>query len=195
MPDLKMAPEDAKRDLHAAKVLDLETGEEQASYLNQGDPVDFALDLIELGKYYNNAIVAVERGTAAEAATGGTVILKLSEMAYPGQYKHKEWWKRGGEKKIIEQEGLPTNRRTRPVVLNKLKNFFEENPDLFWDINLLKQMQVFILNEKGIPAAATGSHDDAVLASAIAHFVRLVLLNYVDPLSFRSERYNQSAED
>ena len=194
MPDPKAEPDDAKRDFSAAKVLDLETGEEVASFMAQLNPVDFALDLIELGKYYNTATIVVERGTASEAAEGGTTILTLAEHAYPGIYKHKEWWKRNHEKRIIELEGLPTNKRTRPVILNKLKWIFEDDPSIFWDLRLLKQMQIFVRDEKGNPAAAVGGHDDMVLASGIAHFGRLVMLNYIDPLSFRTERYGQSVE-
>jgi len=199
MPDLQAEPDDAKRDASAAKVLDLETGEEVASYLDQCDAVSFALDLADLGKYYNNASIVVERGVASEAATGGTVILELAAAKYPNIYRHKEWWKRNktvtkANREIVELEGLPTNKRTRPVALNKLKSFFEENPDLFWDLRLLRQMQIFVRDERGIPAAAPGGHDDAVMASAIAHFARLILLNYMDPLSFRSERYSQTDE-
>jgi hypothetical protein len=197
MPDPKMEPDDAKRDASAAKVLDIETGEEVASYLAQVSTVDFALDLIGLGNYYNNAVIAVERGTGVEAAEGGTVILTLSEHAYSNIYRHKEWWKRdkASTKQIVEFEGLPTNKRTRPVILNKLKWAFEEDPELFWDVRLLRQMSVFVRDEKGRPAAALGSHDDLVLASGIAHFGRLVLLNYLDPLSFKSERYQEEEED
>lgn len=195
LADPKSDPDDSKRDCSAAKVLDLETGEEVASYLAQISTVDFALDLIDLGNYYNGAVIAVERGTAAEAAEGGTTILTLSEHAYPNIYKHKEWWKRDKQKTVIELEGFPTNKRTRPVALNKLKWTFEENPDLFWDLNLMKQMQIFVRDEKGRPAAALGGHDDAVMAAAIAHMTRLIVLNYIDPLSFKAQPYGQSEDE
>ena len=183
-------------DQSAAKVIDLETGEEVAAYLARLSTVDFALDLEHIGLYYNKAIIAVERGGGVEAAEGGTVILTLVNNSYPGIYKHKEWWRRNKKQKEEALfEGFPTNSKTRPIVLNRLKQFVDESPSLIHDIELLKQCLVFIRNEKGRPAAMVGKHDDMVMASAIAQTVRLILLGYIDPLSMAKEDYGDLDDD
>lgn len=183
-------------DYSAAKVIDEETGEEVAMYKAQLSPEDFALDLEELGRYYNNALIAVERGVGADAGgDGGTVLLTLSNQQYPNIYKHKEWFRRFQKTKVIQQEGLPMNGRTRPVAVNKMRFVLENNPELIWDIELIREAMVFVRDEKGRPTAAEGEHDDMFLASSIAQLVRMIVLGYWDPLLGKGQKYGESAVD
>lgn len=179
-------------DYSAAKVIDLDTGEHCASYVNRIPPVEFGIDLAELGRYYNNALIAVERGTGPDSGgEGGTVITTIiHDCQYGNVYKHREWMKRSHQaKKLIELEGMPMNGKTRPFALNRLKYFFESNPELVWDISLIRQMMQFTRNEKGRPEGAPGCHDDEVLAGAIAHYARMVALGYLNPEVVKRERY------
>ena len=170
-------------DYCAAVVLDLETGEEFGAYRARVTPYDFALDLDDLGRYFNNAVIAVER-----TGDGGTVILALQgECKYGAIYKHKEWWKR--ERKVIEFEGFPTTLKTRPVALNFLNQFILDSPELIWDEDFLNEALIFVRNEKGKPEAQAGGHDDRVSARWIAHAVRRSLLGWWDPVAAKSERY------
>jgi len=171
-------------DYCAAVVIDLETGEEYASYRAKVTPEDFAYDLADLGRYYNNAVIAPERNM-----DGGTVILVLKgECGYGNIYMHKDWHKRE-RKKIIEFEGFPTTQKTRPVALNCLNSFINDTPELIWDEIFIKEALTFVRDEKGVPAAAEGAHDDTVACRWIAYFVRKVQLGWLDPLKFQSERY------
>lgn len=166
-------------DFAAGVVLDLETGEEMASYRARVTPEDFAYDLADLGRYYNNAVIAIER-----TGDGGTTILTLNgECRYPSVYRHKEWWKRGRQTKVVDFEGFPTTQKTRPVALNFLNHFIMESPQLIWDSQFVDEALVFVRDEKGRPAAAVGAHDDTVSARWVAHFVRRVLLGWFDPLA------------
>jgi hypothetical protein len=167
----------------AAVVLDLETGEEMAAYCAHVRPEELAYDLDELGRYYNTAVIAVER-----TGDGGTCILTLQgECKYPAVYKHKEWWKR--ERKIIEVEGFPTTPKTRPIALNFLNKHLCEHPEHVWDVQFLNEALVFVRDPKGKPCASPGAHDDRVSARWIAHAVRMALLNYWVPYQGKSEGY------
>jgi hypothetical protein len=173
-------------DSSAAKVLDLETGEEMATYLNQLPPEDFGLDLKDLGEYYNDALIAVERSTGAEAGgDGGTVLATLIEEQYPNIYYHKEFIRSKGakERKISAQPGFPTTGGTRPIILNALRWHIENFPELIWDKMLVKQALLFTRDEKGRPSATEGTHDDMVLATAIAHGARRIELGLWNPLA------------
>lgn len=175
-------------DYAAAALIDLETGEDMAGYHARVRPEDFAQDLADLGTYYNNAVIAVER-----TGDGGTCILALQgDCKYGAIYSHREWWKRRKNTRIMEFEGFPTTVKTRPVALNKLNAFIMDFPELIWDRDFLDECITFVRNEKGIPAAAPGAHDDRVSARWIAYYVRLVLLGYYDPLSAASEKYTSS---
>ncbi len=176
-------------DYCAAVVIDLETGEEKAAYRARVTPQDFALDLDDLGRWYNNAIIAVER-----TGDGGTTILTLQgECKYGAIYKHREWHKRE-RKKAIEFEGFPTTGKTRPIALNCLSTFVLEHPELIWDAQFIDEALVFVRDEKGIPAATTGAHDDTVSCRWIAYQVRRVLLGWWDPLNAKSERYTPAEQ-
>lgn len=185
-------------DFSAAKVIDEDTGEEVAAYHERIAPEDFALDLEQLGRHYNGALLAVERGVGADSGgEGGTVLLTLVNQKYPNIYKHKEWWKRDRQTalQLLVQEGFPMTPRTRPVVLNKLRYIIENNPELIHDPLLLKEAMLFVRNEKGRPAAQEDSHDDMVIASAIAQGVRMIVLGYWDPLIARREKYGSTPSD
>lgn len=171
-------------DYCAGVVIDLESGEEFAAYRARVTPFDFALDLADLGRLFNNAVIVVER-----TGDGGTTILTLAgECRYSNIYKHREWHKRE-RKKVIEFEGFPTTGKTRPVALNCVSEFMRDHPELIWDEGFINEALVFVRNEKGIPAAASGAHDDRVSARWLAYFVRKVMLGWLDPLNFSSERY------
>jgi hypothetical protein len=170
-------------DFCAAVVLDLETGEEMAAYRGRVRPEDLAYHLEELGRYYNDAQVAVER-----TGDGGTTILVLAgECRYSAIYKHKEWHKR--EKKLVEIEGFPTTIRTRPVALNFVNKFMCETPHMIWDIDFLNECLTFTRNEDGKPAATPGAHDDTVSARWVAYGARMAILGYWVPYEGAREAY------
>lgn len=156
----------------AASVIDLETGEDQAAYCARVSPEDFAFDLADMGHYYNDAPILVERN-----ADGGTTILVLAgECRYPAVMKTKEWIKR--ERKLVEFDGFQTNVRTRPIALNFLNRFVKENPELLWDLDFIDEALIFVRNETGKPEATPGGHDDRVMAKAFAHAGRMMALGY-----------------
>ena len=173
-------------DYSAAVVLDLETGEEVGAYRARVYPQDFAFDLDDLGRYFNNATIAVER-----TGDGGTVILTLQgECRYAAIYKHKEWWKR--ERKVVEFEGFPTTPKTRPIALNFLNQFVLDYPELLWDEQFINEALVFVRDEKGIPKAQVGAHDDTVSARWVGHSARRALMGWWDPVNAKSERYTDA---
>lgn len=183
-------------DYSAAVVVDLETGEEMAGYRAKIVPEDFAFDLADLGRYYNDAVIAVER-----TGDGGTTILTLQgEAQYPAVYKHREWVKRGRRVKnaqsalgvMLDVEGFPTTPKTRPIALNKLNRFLMEHIDLIWDEEFINEALVFVRDEKGVPKATEGAHDDRVSARWIAYYVRMAQLGYFEPWNTVSEKYESA---
>lgn len=174
-------------DYCAAVVIDLEDGQEMGSIRAKMTPQEFALDLNEMGRYFNTALIGVER-----TGDGGTTVLTLAgEMQYPSIYKHREWHKRE-RKKVIEFEGFPTTPKTRPIALSFLRQQIDDAPDTIFDVGFINEALVFVRDERGIPAAQVGSHDDRVSARWVAHAVRRTVLGYWDPLSALRRTYGEA---
>jgi hypothetical protein len=186
-------------DFSSAVVIDLDTGEQQASYRAKLPPEDFALDMVDLGTLYNNAVIGVERGVAADAGgDGGTVIMTIKNQRYMNLYKHKEHWKDRRKRnagQYMIQDGLPMSGRTRPVALNKFKFIVDNFPELIHDKRTIEQCLTFVRNEKGRPEAAPGTHDDDVLCNSIAQLVRHAVLGNYDPLIGKAEKYGQTPQE
>jgi hypothetical protein len=166
----------------AAAVLDLETGEEVGAYCAKVRPEDFAWDLNDMGRYFNDAQILVERNGQG----GSTILVLAGECRYSGVMKTREWVKRE-RKQFVEFEGFQTNVRTRPIALNLLNRAIKDNPERIWDIDFINEALVFVRNEQGKPEATPGAHDDRVMCRAFAHAARAMMLNYY-PLQ-GSEKY------
>lgn len=186
-------------DFSSAVVIDLDSGEQQASYRSKLPPEDFALDVVDLGHLYNDAMIAVERGMAADSGgDGGTVIMTIKNQKYMNLYKHKEHWKDRKKKQggsFLVQDGLPMSGRTRPIALNKFKFIVDNYPELIHDKRTIEQCLVFVRNEKGRPEASPGNHDDDVMSNAIAQLCRQAVLGNYDPLISQAEKYGATPSE
>lgn len=175
-------------DFSAAKVIDEETGEEVASFRGRIPPEDFGALLAELGEMYNDAMIAVERN-----GDGYSTMLALNQVGYGNIYRHRQWEDRH-KKTVIELPGWPNTMITRPIACNRLRDYLEENITSFYDKVFLNEASKFGRNAKtGKHEGLKGTHDDTVFASAIAHYVRLVNLGFIDPLESTQEDYGDRA--
>ena len=96
----------------------------------------------------------------------------------------------GKEKRKVKLvEGFPTTPKTRPIALNFLNQFILDYPQMIWDEQFINEAIVFVRDEKGIPSAAPGAHDDTVSARWVAHAVRRVAMGWWLPHDSKSERY------
>jgi hypothetical protein len=193
-------------DYSAAIVIDKATGEQVASYHAHIIPEEFGWELVELGKRYNNALIGVERN-----GDGGAVILTMEVACLYGNiYKHRDWWKKDwkkgkhtsggstGASTMREILGFPTNQKTRPIALNRLRHFIAESPDLLYDIKLIEECATFVrdFKKKGIPSASPGCHDDRVMSAAIGFYIRNVVLGYLSPEQLpRRESYGATPQE
>ena len=75
---------------------------------------------------------------------------------------------------IVKSFGFQTNKYTRASVLGQLQSIVREQVEVITDKETLEEMLTFTLNEdkKLRPEAEAGSHDDCVMALAIAHNAR-----------------------
>lgn len=153
------------QDYFSAKVIDNTTSRCVATlHIKNIDEDLFAHQLYCLGKHYNTALIGVETNYSRHP------VRVLRSLGYENLYAHSKKADTHGE---LEAYGFVTSAVTRPIIISNLVSIMRENIYLETDRQTLYEMTTFIKRSDGKSAAADGSHDDLVMASAIAHFISL----------------------
>jgi hypothetical protein len=109
-----------------------------------------------LAEEYNGAWLVVERNNH------GTGILALAETVCKYGRIYWQGGRQGG------QAGWLTTSVSRPAMLSRLGAALLEEPELFLSRRLLGECRSFVRLPNGNSGAEAGTHDDRVLAMAIA---------------------------
>jgi hypothetical protein len=138
-------------DYSAAQVLDRATGMQCAEFAGHLGGLELARFITGLAKEYNGATLVVERNNH------GTGVLALVETVcgYAPIYR------------ASGQAGWLTTSVSRPAVLGLLNAALVDNPELFMSRELLAECRSFVRHADGSTGAASGTHDDRVMAMAI----------------------------
>lgn len=151
-------------DWFTAKVVDNITQKTVATYRKQRTADDlYAEQIYCLGRYYNDALVAIEVNFSYEPTK------RLLNCGYPNVLNRE---KVDAITNQVEQKfGFRTSSATRPVIISELKRKWRESQGTIEvDVETLREMLTFVANESGKPEALAGKHDDLVMALAIAHY-------------------------
>ncbi len=143
-------------DYSCAEVIDRPLGTQCAELHGHYPPRELAQKLVELGKEYNTALLAVERNNH-----GHGVLACLRNLEYPRVFMQKG------------QDGWLTSAVSRPAMIENLASALIEEPGLFRSPQLLNECRTFVRDADGNTGAAPGTHDDCVMALAIAWAVRM----------------------
>ena len=151
-------------DRFAGQVLDNRTGEQVAVLHQQFGEREYAEQMYCLGMHYNKALIGVETNysTFPEAV--------LEELGYPKLYVRERF--DTFSRTIVSAYGFATSSKTRPYIIDKLKDVAKEALESITDVQTLQEMLTFVYDENRRPAAVEGEHDDLVMALAIAHGIR-----------------------
>ncbi len=151
-------------DYFAAKVIDNSTGKCVATlHKKRMDEDLFAEQLYCLGKYYNDAFIGVEINYSRHPVN------VLRELGYENLYSQP--YRSSIPTAPERQYGFMTTSSNRPIMISYLVSIMREEPTLETDRETLMEMCSFIRHPSGKCAGARGSHDDLVMASAIAHHI------------------------
>jgi hypothetical protein len=143
-------------DYSAAQVIDLATGLQCAEFAGHIGGLELAQCVTALAAEYNHALLVIERNNH------GTGILALAATSCA--YKH-----------IYAQSDAPgwlTHSVSRPAMLGRLGAALVEQPQCFHSPRLLSECRTFVRLPNGNTGARAGTHDDRVMAMAIALAVR-----------------------
>jgi hypothetical protein len=151
-------------DWSVAVVLDATSYEEVALLRTKIDPDLLAWQLTSIGRWYNNAQLFVERNNH------GLVTLKfLSDVhLYPNIYSEKILDERSS--RTARKIGFHTTVKSKPLIIDYLKELIREREITLYSPKVIDELQTFANMPNGKMAAQPGSHDDCVMALAIACF-------------------------
>lgn len=128
-------------------------------------PDVFAKVLETLGYHYNSATIAPERNNH-----GLVTCVALRDLNYPFLYTEQPEGTLESERDSINL-GFFTSERTKPLIVDKLRQYDRERQIEINDETTLKEMLTFVVSENGKIEAEGGMHDDTVMALAIAAYV------------------------
>jgi hypothetical protein len=147
-------------DYAAVQVIELATGVQCAELRGRLGTLELARETAVLAKQYNQALVVVERNNH-----GAGVIAYLD-----GVERYRPLYEQEG------QTGWLTTAVTRPAMLAQLGALLVEQPGIFQSRRLLAECRTFVRTRSGRAEAASGEHDDCVMAMAMAQAVRAEML-------------------
>ncbi len=142
-------------DYSCAQVIERTMGLQCAELHGHFPPYELARRLVQLGRMYGDALIAVERNNH-----GYGVLAHLKDLRYENLFEQHG------------QEGWLTNVVTRPAMVENLAAMLIAQPELFRSERLLGEMKTFVRHADGHGAASEGAHDDCVMAMAVAQAVR-----------------------
>jgi len=158
-------------DYSAAQVLELETALQCAEYAGHIGGLELAQLVTALAAEYNGAWLVVERNNH------GSGVLALAEASC----RYARIFKQG------EKLGWLTNSVSRPAVLARLDAALVEKPECFQSRRLLGECRSFVRMHDGSTGARAGTHDDRVMAMAIALAARAELMGGAKGIGIRDQ--------
>ena len=161
------------KDYSAFHVFDLETNAQVAEYRGQLPPKEFGYMLTGIATEYNQALLVVEN-----ANIGWSTIDAIIERGYNNIYYSPKSDSPTSDSYFNKYEdhtkmtpGFTMSLRTRPLVINKGREFFGDHSVILRSKRLLEEMKVFIW-KNGRAEAQSGYNDDLVMSFSIAMYVR-----------------------
>ena len=150
-------------DFSVADVIRVRDMKTVARYRSQlVDPDQFAHILDKLGRFYNWALIGPEINNH-----GLAVVQRLRDLFYTNLYKRES-----GLDEVFETAtskfGWKTTTITKPLAIDYLAEAIREGLVKDEDIVFIEEAFSYVRDEKGRTNAEAGTHDDTVMAKAIA---------------------------
>ena len=163
---MSMMPTRGGSDRNAAAIYRARDNVQVAAIYGRQEEHQFARVLNEYGRWYNNALLAVERNRRP-------VLIALRELEYPNLYRQvmpssdtHVLQRMGVQTGMLMEYGWLTDLRTRPILLGDYREALSMRAPKPRDAEFFREAENFIGGIK--PQAAAGQHDDRVFAHAVA---------------------------
>lgn len=184
----KVTDEDAgssnQRDASCAQVLDKTTYEQVAVWYGRVDADRLGREIDLLGRYYNDALIGVERN-----AMGIAPLVVLRDLGYPNLYYRE----RIGEMtdKITAELGWRTDAISKESLIADAVTLIRDKRLIIPDEDTLSEMRSFMRDPEGKAHASKSAFDDRVMAFMIA--IRMIQKARVENMTNDIERPDTEA--
>jgi hypothetical protein len=150
----------ADGDFAAVQVIELQSGLQCAELQQRLAPLELARVAAELAREYGGAMVVVERNNH-----GAGVLAYLDSVE-----RYARVYEQGGV------AGWLTTAGNKPGMVSRMGALLVESSWMFYSRRLLRECRSFVTAAGGRAGAASGAHDDCVMAMAMAMAVRAELM-------------------
>lgn len=165
-------------DASSIHVLEVPTGDLVAHWHGRIPADELALEVANLGWWYNTALVGVERNNH-----GGTVLSEMRHLHYPRLFRRRNinTVKSGP----LHEYGWETNRATKPILIDGLGKALKQLDVHVHCERTMAELRTYVREATGSSVKMHGSpHDDRVMSLAIAN----VMLEYAFAPEFTEKK-------
>ena len=168
------------KDFSAAHVIHVESNTQVAEYKGQLPPKEFGFFLVGLATEYNQALLVVEN-----ANIGWSTLDAVQERGYKNLYYSPKSDAGSNADAYFDQymdnsklvPGFTTSLKTRPLIVNKFREYIGDKSVVIQSKRLLEEMKVFIW-KNGRAEAQSGYNDDLIMSFAIGMYLRDTSLRF-----------------
>lgn len=161
------------KDFSAFHVFDIETNAQVAEFKSQLPPKEFGYMLVGIATEYNEALLVVEN-----ANIGWSTIDSILERGYRNLYYSPKNDSSVSDSYFNKYEdhskmtaGFTMSLRSRPLVINKGREYFGDHSVIIRSKRLIEEMKVFVWRN-GRAEAQSGYNDDLVISYSTAMYLR-----------------------
>ncbi|MCR4963294.1 MAG: hypothetical protein K6B40_05375 [Firmicutes bacterium] len=151
-------------DYAAMEVVIRDSGEQAAEWHGHIDPDLLGVQAAYLGRYYNLARVTPEVNNHGVATVNA-----LKRLAYPRIYRRRTVNRSSDY--TMQEYGFFTSARTKPLLISALAGHIRREAEKIHGKETINECLTYMYDEKGAANAREGSHDDRVMALALALYV------------------------
>jgi len=167
------------KDFSAFHILDVETNTQVGEYKGQLSPKEFGYLLVAIATEYNEALLVVENNNI-----GWATLDAIQERGYRNLYYSPKTETVNAESYLEKLDdpsklvpGFSMNLRTRPLVINKFREYIGDKSVIIQSKRLVEEMKVFVW-KNGKAEAQQGYNDDLVMSFGTAMYVRDTALKF-----------------
>jgi hypothetical protein len=167
------------KDFSAFHIIDIDTNTQVAEYKGQLSPKEFGYLLVGIATEYNEALLVVENNNI-----GWATLDAIQERGYKNLYFSPKTEAINAESYLEKLDdpskmvpGFTMNLRTRPLVINKFREYIGDKSVIIQSKRLVEEMKVFIW-KNGKAEAQSGYNDDLVMSFGTAMYIRDTALKF-----------------